>query len=107
MWHVSGSQLLSGKEALLEARRRSLSKKEQEDELHALSLHPDWTVSKKLLARHMFIYGSVGMGKSVILKHLLEQVVRLDKKAFIYDIKGDFTSIFEWPAIVCPFDKRS
>lgn len=107
MWHVSGSQLLQGKEALLEARRRSLTKKEQADELHALSLHPDWIASKKLWARHMFIYGSVGSGKSVILKHLLEQVVRLDKKAFIYDIKGDFTAIFESPVIVCPFDKRS
>lgn len=108
MWHVSGSQLLQGKEALAEARRRSLTKKEQEEELHALSLHPDWIASKKLWARHMFIYGSVGSGKSVILKHLLEQVVRLDKKkAFIYDIKGDFTSIFKQPVIVCPFDKRS
>lgn len=106
-WHVSGAQLLQGKEALAEARRRSLTKKEQADELHALSLHPDWTVSKKLLARHMFLYGSVGSGKSVILKHMLEQVVRLNKKAFIYDIKGDFTSIFRRPAIVCPFDKRS
>lgn len=106
-WHVSGAELLQGEQALAEARRRSLTKKEQRDELHALSLHPDWIVSKKLLARHMFIYGSVGSGKSVILKHMLEQVVRLDKKAFIYDIKGDFTSIFERPAIVCPFDKRS
>ncbi|KIP86802.1 type VI secretion protein [Stenotrophomonas maltophilia] len=106
-WHVSGAQLLQGKGALTEARRRSLTKKEREDEVHALSLHPDWVVSKKLLARHMFLYGSVGSGKSVILKHLLEQVVRLNKKAFIYDIKGDFTSIFKRAAIVCPFDKRS
>ena len=72
-----------------------------------MSLHPDWIASKKLLARHMFIYGSVGSGKSVILKHLLEQTVRLKKKSFIYDIKGDFTSIFKHPVIVCPFDKRS
>lgn len=106
-WHVSGVELLQGERALAEARRRSLTKKEQRDELHALSLHPDWTASKKLWARHMFIYGSVGSGKSVILKHLLEQVVRLKKKAFIYDIKGDFTAIFKSPVIVCPFDKRS
>lgn len=106
-WHVSGAQLLQGKEGLAEARRRSLTKKEQADELHALSLHPDWVVSKKLMARHMFLYGGVGSGKSVILKYLLEQVVRLDKKAFIYDIKGDFTSIFRRPVIVCPFDRRS
>ncbi len=106
-WHVSGAQLLSGKEALAEARRRSLTRKEQAGEMHALSLHPDWVVAKKLLARHMFLYGGVGSGKSVILKYILEQVVRLDKKAFIYDIKGDFTSIFARPVIVCPFDKRS
>lgn len=106
-WHQGGAQLLQGKEALAQAQRRSLTKKELTDEVHALSLHPAWIVAKKLLARHMFIYGSVGSGKSVILKHMLEQVVRLDKKAFIYDIKGDFTSIFRRPVIVCPFDKRS
>ena len=87
-WHVSGAQLLQGKEALTEARRRSLTKKEQEDELHALSLHPDWIASKKLLARHMFIYGSVGSGKSVILKHLLEQTVRLKRKVSSTTSKG-------------------
>ncbi len=87
-WHVSGAQLLQGKEALTEARRRSLTKKEQEDELHALSLHPAWVVSKKLLARHMFIYGSVGSGKSVILKHLLEQTVRLKRKVSSTTSKG-------------------
>ena len=107
MWHIGGNQLLSGKEALAEARRRSLTKKEQEEELHALSLHPAWVAAKKLWARHMFIYGSVGSGKSVILKHLLQQVVRKKKKAFIFDIKGDMTAIFKSPVIVCPFDKRS
>lgn len=106
-WHVSGVQLFEGEEALAEARRRSLTKKEQKEELHALSLHPAWVAAKKLWARHMFIYGAVGSGKSVILKWVLEQVVRLDKKAFIYDIKGDFTSILKRPVIVCPFDKRS
>ncbi len=90
----------AGKEALTEARRRSLTKKEQEDELHALSLHPAWVVSKKLLARHMFIYGSVGSGKSVILKHLLEQTVRLKRKFHLRHQRGLYVH-FKHPVIVC------
>ncbi|WP_164064628.1 type IV secretion system DNA-binding domain-containing protein, partial [Serratia marcescens] len=47
-------------------------------------------------------------GKSVILKHILEQLTRKrDAKLFLYDIKGDFTSIFKRPIIVSPFDARS
>ncbi|WP_443096643.1 type IV secretion system DNA-binding domain-containing protein [Stenotrophomonas sp. PUT21] len=106
-WHVSGAQLLQGKDALTEARRRSLTKKESKSELHAVSIHPEWMRSKKDWAQHMFIWGGTGQGKSVILKHILAQVIGKNKKAFIYDIKGDFTSIFRRPVIVCPFDKRS
>jgi hypothetical protein len=106
-WHVSGSQLLEGKEAVAEARRRSLSPKESRSETHAVSIHPEWMRSKKDWAQHMFIWGGTGQGKSVILKHILAQVIGKNKKAFIYDIKGDFTAIFRRPVIVCPFDRRS
>ncbi|WP_285308804.1 type IV secretion system DNA-binding domain-containing protein [Stenotrophomonas maltophilia] len=106
-WHVSGAQLLEGKEAVAEARRRSLSPKESRSETHAVSIHPEWMRSKKDWAQHMFIWGGTGQGKSVIFKHILAQVVGKNKKAFIYDIKGDFTAIFRRPVIVCPFDRRS
>lgn len=106
-WHVSGVQLLEGKEAVAEARRRSLSRTELRSETHALSIHPEWMRAKKDWAQHMLIWGGTGQGKSVVLKHILAQVIGKNKKAFIYDIKGDFTAIFRRPVIVCPFDKRS
>lgn len=106
-WHVSGVQLLEGKEAVAEARRRSLSRTELRSETHAVSIHPEWMRAKKDWAQHMLIWGGTGQGKSVVLKHILAQVIGKNKKAFIYDIKGDFTAIFRRPVIVCPFDKRS
>ncbi|TDK28537.1 DUF853 family protein [Luteimonas aestuarii] len=104
-WHLAGPRLLEGEEAIAEARHRSLTPKEAEADPYALSLHPDLVLSKKQWARHVLITGSVGSGKSVILKHVLEQLVRKrDAKLFLYDIKGDFTSIFRRPIIVSPFD---
>jgi len=107
-WHLSGPRLLEGKEAVDEARHRSIAPKDAEADPFALSLHPDLLLSKKHWARHILITGSVGSGKSVILKHILEQLTRLKgAKLFLYDIKGDFTSIFKRPIIVSPFDARS
>ncbi|HHA2633747.1 helicase HerA-like domain-containing protein [Stenotrophomonas maltophilia] len=107
-WHLSGPRLLEGKEAVDEARHRSVTPKDAEADPFALSLHPDLLLSKKHWARHVLITGSVGSGKSVILKHILEQLTRKrDAKLFLYDIKGDFTSIFKRPIIVSPFDARS
>jgi len=51
--------------------------------------------------------GSVGSGKTQILLPIIEQIIRADHKLFLYDTKGDFTSYFRKPIIVCPFDERS
>ncbi|MDF9442106.1 DUF853 family protein [Stenotrophomonas acidaminiphila] len=107
-WHLAGPQLLEGQEAIAEARRRSLTPKEAEADPFSMALHPDLVLPKKQWARHVLLTGSVGSGKSVILKHVLEQLVRMKAaKLFLYDIKGDFTSIFKRPIIVSPFDARS
>lgn len=107
VWVVSGPRLLEGKEAVREARRRSLSMKEQQSDPGHLALHPDLVLSKKQWSRHMLIYGSVGSGKTQILLGLLKQIFRRKHKLFLYDVKGDFTSYFTQATIVSPFDKRS
>jgi len=107
-WHVAGPRLLEGGEAVVEARRRSLLPKEAQADPFAMSLHPELVLPKKAWARHVLINGSVGSGKSVILKHILAQLEANKRaKLFCYDIKGDFTSILRRPIIVSPFDRRS
>ncbi|HFK2883154.1 TPA: hypothetical protein ACGY73_001275 [Stenotrophomonas maltophilia] len=76
-WHLSGPRLLEGKEAVDEARHRSITPKDAKADPFALSLHPDLRLPKQHWARHVLITGSVGSGKSVILKHILEQLTRL------------------------------
>lgn len=108
VWHVAGPEVLEGEAALAEARHRSMTAKEAEADPFAMALHPDLKLSKKHWSRHVLIYGSVGSGKSVILKFLLAQLVRNRRaKLFCYDVKGDFTSLFKRPIVVSPFDARS
>lgn len=106
-WHVKGPQLLEGREALREAASRSLPPAGRRDDPLHLALHPALVLPKRHWSRHLWIYGSVGSGKTVILMPLVEQLVARDMKAFIYDVKGDFTSRFRRPLIVSPFDRRS
>jgi len=107
-WHVSGQRLLEGKEALKEARHRSLTPEEAKRDPFALALHPALVLPKKHWSRHVWITGSVGSGKSVVLKGIVAQIVGLKRaKLFLYDVKGDYTSIFKRPILVSPFDRRS
>lgn len=111
-WHLSGPRLLDGKEALREARARSLNKKQIEADSFPLALHPALILPKKRWARHLLIAGSVGSGKTVILMALIRQMLQRNLKCFIYDVKGDFTAKGDFgvghrPIIVSPFDKRS
>ena len=107
VWVVSGPRLLEGKDAIGEARRRSLPRKERERDPGHLALHPELVLSKKQLSRHLLIYGSVGSGKTQILLGLLRQIFRQKHKLFLYDVKGDFGSFFPQASIVSPFDARS
>jgi hypothetical protein len=106
-WHTKGPRLLEGKEAIEEARRRSVPVKERQVDPYHLALHPDLVLSKRQWSRHAWIYGSVGAGKTVILLPFIEQIIARDDKLFLYDVKGDMTSKFRRPIIVSPFDTRS
>lgn len=107
VWVVSGPRLLEGKDAIREARRRSLPRKERERDPGHLALHPELVLSKKQASRHLLIHGSVGSGKTQILLGLLRQIFRRKQKLFLYDVKGDFGSFFPQASIVSPFDARS
>lgn len=107
-WIVSGPRLLEGVDALREARRRSPSQKERLADRFGMWIHPKLFLPKKVLARHILLYGSVGSGKTQILLALLQQIfTQTDAKLFLYDVKGDFTSKFPSASIVSPFDRRS
>ena len=105
--HLAGPRLLDGKEALAEARRRSMSPKLAATNAGNLAIHPAWVMSKKLWARHVFGYGSVGSGKTQWLLGVVQQILERNQKLFLFDVKGDFTSFFKKPIILCPFDARS
>lgn len=107
-WVVSGPQLLEGKEAIRAARRRSPTKRERKADRFGMALHPDLWLAKKILSRHILMYGSVGSGKTQILLALLQQVfAHKEAKALIYDVKGDMTAKFPQASICSPFDARS
>ena len=107
-WVVSGPRLLEGKEAIRAACSRSPSKKERKADRFGMALHPDLWLAKKILSRHILMYGSVGSGKTQILLGLLQQVFAdKEAKALIYDVKGDMTAKFPQASICSPFDARS
>jgi len=107
-WVVSGPKLLEGKQAIAEAKRRSLPPKERVHDLFGMYIHPALFLSKKILSKHLILYGSVGSGKTQLLLALLQQIFANDQaKLFLYDVKGDFTAKFPQATIVSPYDKRS
>lgn len=109
-WVVDGPRLLQGRAALREARKRSGSLRDQMADRFGMWLHPKLFLAKKILSRHLLIYGSVGSGKTQILLALLKQIfAHKDAKLFLYDVKGDFTSKFpqDQAQICSPFDSRS
>lgn len=107
--HLSGPRLLQGKEALKECQRRALTKKEREADPWHFYIHPALALPKKQWSRHAMLVGSPGSGKTQILLPFLQQLFERNAKAFVYDVKGDFTSYFKGDsvAIVSPFDRRS
>lgn len=112
--HVSGPQLLEGKEA--EAAALRLAALERGGKPGWLSLHPALDLPRRRWTRHVLIYGSVGSGKTQIIWPILAQLVERNRaakearkrpaKAFVLDVKGDFTAALPEAAIFSPFDAR-
>ncbi len=59
---------------------------------------------------HVFIIGKPGVGKSVLIYSIVEQLIEDGRKAVVYDFKGDFLSRFyneKCDLIFNPLDERS
>lgn len=102
---ISGPQLLKGDEAKQEARR--ITRREQAKGKPAwMQIHPLLGLAKRTFHRHLFLVGAPGSGKTQILLGLLDQVYAQNRKALIYDVKGDFTAAY-LGLLVSPWDARS
>lgn len=105
--HIRGRRLLKGKEAANAFGKES----RHECEVHGegLRMHPEFSpLSLDRESRHILVMGSVGGGKTQVIKPLVQAAIRRKDKVFIYDNKGDFTS--EMPPgfiLVAPWDARS
>jgi Type IV secretion-system coupling protein DNA-binding domain len=99
--HVSGNQLKTGEAAL------RIAKTETKKAEVFMRVHKLFGLPKTKWTRHMLIYGSVGSGKTQILLPILQQIFEGNHKAILYDVKGDFTSIFNKALLISPWDKRS
>jgi hypothetical protein len=104
--HIDGQQVIRGKAAVKafqnEARRMGLTAKNALASLHPAAMWPSGQWKK-----HILVVGGVGSGKTQVLLGILRQIFRDRHKAFIYDVKGDFTGVFKQAAILSPFDERS
>lgn len=103
--HVEGARLRTGKDAKLQA---------QLDAQNALNgakpfmrIHPDMPLPKTKWTKHMLIYGGVGAGKTQILIPILRRIFKANRKAILYDVKGDYTSFFDTALLISPWDERS
>lgn len=103
--HIEGMQLHEGEAAVVHAHMQAKALRGKE--AGYMRLHPDLDLPKTLWTRHLLIYGSVGAGKTQILLPLLQQVFEQNRKALIYDVKGDFTGYFPDAILISPWDARS
>lgn len=106
--HISGHRRLSGPQADIEAQRQAARLRGEQRTF--LRLHPHLRLPKTHWTRHGLIYGSVGSGKTVVLSQVVDQVMRRNLRALIYDVKGDYTQMFaHFPhvRVLCPWDDRS
>lgn len=107
--HVSGPRLYWHRMAIKHARQHF----RRESEPHTqpgLLLHPQLLISQARESGNLFVSGSQGSGKTVLLTPLMNQVIQRGERCFIYDEKREFTGLFfqaESSILIAPWDERS
>jgi hypothetical protein len=107
MQHIEGPQLLEGKTAEEAAKRQALEA--LNGDAPFMWLHPLLPLAKKKWTQGVLMYGSPGSGKTVALIPIIQGLISGGHRSFIYDVKGDFSSMFLGGTVglMCPNDRRS
>lgn len=108
MRHIEGPKLiLDPKEALQELMRAAAEEMAGKEPF--MQLLPDVWLPKQRWTRGLLLYGSPGSGKTQALIPIIEQLIHANHRAWIYDVKGDFTSYWLGGSVglICPGDRRS
>lgn len=118
---IAGPRLLERQEAVQAALRVAAHERAgfglKPEEPGFMKLGPYLDLPKQWWTRGMWLWGSPGSGKTVILLGVLQQLYAMGThaKSICYDVKGDFTQYFVNfdqkgggdIALLCPWDKRS
>lgn len=98
--------LYDGKEAL--KRLRKQAKEEIKISGTGVRLHPAFEISRARATRGIFIWGSIGSGKTQVITPMILDAIHGGHKTLIHDIKGDYTSSLNGPfALLAPWDART
>ena len=103
--HIEGARLRTGQDARQQAQLDS--KQALNGKKPFMRIHPYLPLPKTKWTKHTLIYGGVGSGKTQILIPILRRIFRSNRKAILYDVKGDITSFFPSALLISPWDKRS
>jgi len=114
--HVRGPRLLEGREALDDARRYCIQRKQGDKAAWPLFALPLCAAERLWLPKDVWsksalVYGSPGAGKTVVITPIVSTLIRWPKaKALIWDAKQDYSAAFlgrPGVAILSPCDARS
>lgn len=106
--HIAGRQRIDQQKKaakhLTHAEREDINRSGE-----GIELGPGARISIDRETRHTLVLGSVGAGKTVILRWMLNQIIERGDRVLIFDVKGDFTQTITSPnlELLAPWDKRS
>jgi type IV secretory pathway TraG/TraD family ATPase VirD4 len=106
---ISGSDLLIFKSA--EQHLNTVLKQSLKESGQGLPIHYNVHIPKELETKGILICGQIGAGKSqLILPLIIDASIKRKAKTVIFDIKGDYSSLFrhhEHVAVLAPWDQNS
>lgn len=106
------TELLEGVEVIkdIDDARRSLENKTKNVASEGIQIAPGAYLTKRQECQHLLVVGTTGSGKTQLFMYWLRQIMERGDRVFIYDEKGDYSSLLggrEDVAIVSPFYEGS